>query len=166
MKFGKSQVVAYGLLMSAIVGLCTAAIHARIPTPTYSQLALSNARLSDDPYEQTKQIKAEIERIFQPLEQEIPGVVGAMINIADCESYGGNDGKLMHIGPDGNLVANHKSSAAGVFQVLLYTHQSDYEELGLNPVGVLDNIEFARELVTRRHMRGLDPYGDWECAPQ
>ena len=165
MKFSKPQVVAYGLLMAAVVALCTAAIHARIPTPTYSQLALSNARLSEDPYVQTNQITAEIERIFQPLESEIPGVVEAMINIADCESYGGDDGKLMHIGPDGKLVANPKSSAAGVFQVLLYTHQSDYEELGLNPIGVLDNIEFARELVIRRHQRGLDPYGDWECAP-
>ena len=72
---------------------------------------------------------------------------------------------LMHIGPDGELVANHRSSAAGVFQVLLYTHQSDYEELGLDPRGVLDNIEFARKLVERRHLRGLNPYGDWQCTP-
>jgi hypothetical protein len=72
---------------------------------------------------------------------------------------------LMHIGPEGALVENSRSSAAGVFQVLLYTHRADYESLGLNPKGVLDNIYFARELVLRRHERGLNPYGDWECAP-
>jgi hypothetical protein len=165
MTFSKLQVIAYGLLMAATVGLCTVAIHARIPTLTYSQLALSNARLSDDPYLQTKQIKAEIERIFGPLEVEIPGAVEAMINIADCESYGGRDGMLMHIDPDGVLVANPKSSAAGVFQVLLYTHQSDYAAMGLNPIAVLDNIYFARELVLRRHQTGHNPYKDWECAP-
>jgi len=153
------------MLMLIAISICLMAIHAQIQPPVVSQLALSNARLSADPYLQTKQIKAEIIRVFEPLEPRIPGVVEAMITIADCESYGGFDGNLMHIDPDGELVKNSRSSAAGVFQVLLYTHRADYEALGLNPRGVLDNIEFARELVLRRYERGLDPYGPWECAP-
>jgi len=165
MKFSKIGVIAYGLLMTAIIGVCLAALHARIQPPVMTQLALSNARLSEDPYQQTKQIKEEIERVFSPLESQIPGVVEAMITIADCESYGGDDGMLMHLDPDGELVKNPYSSAAGVFQVLLYTHKADYKALDLDPRGVLDNIEFARKLVERRHLRGLDPYGDWECAP-
>jgi len=165
MKSNKLGVVAYGVLMTAVIGVCLAAIHSRIQPPPVTQLALSNARLSGDPYQQTNQIKTEIRRVFSPLETLIPGVTEAMIKIADCESYGGDDGMLMHIGPDGELVANHRSSAAGVFQVLLYTHQSDYQELGLDPRGVLDNIEFARKLVERRYLRGLNPYGDWQCTP-
>ena len=103
--------------------------------------------------------------MFAPLEPAIPGVVDAMIQIADCESYGGQDGMLMHIDPDGELVENPRSSATGVFQVLLYTHRDDYESLGLDPRSVLDNIKFARKLVERRYMRGLNPYEDWECSP-
>lgn len=165
MQFTKFGVITYGLLMAAVLGVCTAAIHSRIETPVASQLALSNARLSAEPLVQTEQIKEEIKKVFAPLEPEIPGVVEAMTNIADCESYGGNDGMLMHIGPDGELIDNAHSSAAGVFQVLLYTHRPDYEELGLDPRSVLDNIQFARVLVERRHNRGLNPYGDWECSP-
>jgi len=166
MQFTKMGVVSYGLLMTLVLGICTLAVHARIQTPPASQLALSNARLSEDPYTQTKQIKEEIIAVFTPLEPVIPGVVEAMIQIADCESYGGQDGLLMHIGPDGELVENSRSSAAGVFQVLLYTHRDDYEALGLDPRSVIDNIKFARKLVERRHLRELDPYGDWECSPR
>jgi len=166
MTFDKKGVVAYGLLMTLVLGVCTMAVHARIQPPAVSQLALSNARLSSDPDAQTEQIKEEITKVFAPLEPAIPGVVEAMIRIADCESYGGQDGMLMHIGPDGELVENSRSSAAGVFQVLLYTHRDDYEALGLDPRGVLDNIKFARKLVERRHVRGLSPYGDWECSPE
>jgi hypothetical protein len=165
MQSSKKDVVLYGLLMTLVLGVCTAAIHARIQPPVASQLALSNARLSTDPLTQTQQLKEEIIKIFTPLESAIPGVVTAMIRIADCESYGGYDGMLMHIGPDGELVKNPRSSAAGVFQVLLYTHRSDYEALGLDPRSVIDNIKFARKLVERRHVRGLSPYGDWECSP-
>lgn len=150
--------------MAFVLGVCTFAMHAKIQTPVAAPLPLANSRLSSDPYAQTQQIKDEIVKEFAPLEPAIPGVVEAMIRIADCESFGGDDGLLMHIGPDGKLVANARSSAAGVFQVLLHTHQEDYEALGLNPRGVLDNIKFARELVERRHVRGLDPYGDWECS--
>ena len=150
--------------MMSVLAVCTAAIHSRIETPVAAQLALSNARLSADPATQTAQIKQVIEDTFAPLESEIPGVTKTMINIADCESYGGIDGMLMHIDPTGELITNAHSSAAGVFQVLLYTHRSDYENLGLDPRGVLDNVQFARELVERRHNRGLYPYGDWECA--
>ena len=152
--------------MVTVIGVTTASIHARIQPPAASQPALSNARLSPEPEVQTKQIKEEIIEVFSPLEPVIPGVVEAMIQIADCESYGGQDGMLMHIDPDGELVENPRSSAAGVFQVLLYTHRADYEELGLNPRSVLDNIKFARKLVERRHVRGSDPYGDWECSPR
>ena len=165
MRFSRLGVVAYGVLMVAVVGVCVAAVHYRIQPAPVAQLALSNARLSDDPYLQTEQIKQEITKVFAPLEPTVPGVVEAMIRIADCESYGGLDGMLMHIGPDGGLVENPHSSAAGVFQVLLYTHRSDYEELGLDPRGVIDNIWFARKLVERRLQRGLSPYGDWQCAP-
>jgi len=165
MTFDKKGVVAYGLLMTLVLGVCTMAVHARIQPPVASQLALSNARLSSDPLAQTEQIKEEIVTVFSPLEPAIPGVVEAMIQIADCESYGGQDGMLMHIDPDGELVENPRSSATGVFQVLLYTHRDDYESLGLDPRSVLDNIKFARKLVERRYMRGLNPYEDWECSP-
>ena len=165
MKFTKLGVITYGLMMATILGVCTVAIHMRVPSPVAAQLALSNARLSPDPLVQTDQIKEEITKVFAPLEPEVPGVVEAMIHIADCESYGGQNGMLMHINPDGELVENPYSSAAGVFQVLLYTHRDDYEALGLDPRSVLDNIKFARKLVERRVQRGLNPYGDWECAP-
>ena len=89
MQSSKKDVVLYGLLMALVLGVCTAAVHARIQPPVASQLALSNARLSSDPLAQTKQIKEEITKVFSPLESAIPGVVEAMIRIADCESYGG-----------------------------------------------------------------------------
>jgi hypothetical protein len=165
MQSSKKDVVLYGLLMTLVLGVCTAAVHARIQPPVASQLALSNARLSSDPLAQTQQLKEEIVKVFSPLESAIPGVAEAMIRIADCESYGGQDGMLMHIGPDGELVENSRSSATGVFQVLLYTHRSDYEALELDPRSVIDNIKFARKLVERRQARGLNPYGDWECSP-
>jgi len=165
MRFKKFGVAAHLLLMVAVLCVCIASVYARIPEPTMSQLALSNARLSADPDEQTEQITKEIKKVFAPLEPSIPGVVEAMLQIADCESYGGRDGMLMHIGPDGELIENPDSSAAGVFQILLYTHRSDYEAMGLNPQSVMDNILFARKLVERRHSSGLNPYGAWECAP-
>ncbi len=165
MQFSKKDVVLYGVLMTLVLGVCTMAVHARIQPPVATPLALSNARLSSDPLAQTQQIKAEITKVFAPLEPAIPGVVEAMIRIADCESYGGPDGMLMHVGPDGELVENPRSSATGVFQVLLYTHRDDYEALGLDPRSVLDNIKFARKLVERRHIQGVDPYADWECSP-
>lgn len=166
MQFSKKDVVLYGLLLTLVLGVCTMAVHARIQPPVAPPLPLSNARLSSDPDTQTQQIKEEIIKVFSPLEPVIPGVVATMIQIADCESYGGPDGRLMHIGPDGELVANPRSSATGVFQVLLYTHRDDYEALGLDPRSVVDNIAFARKLVERRHLRGLNPYGDWECSPR
>jgi len=152
-------------LMVAVLAVCTAAVHARIQSPgALPPLPLSNARLSPDPAAQTAQLATLIQETFGPLEEDIPGVVDAMIDIADCESYGGNDGMIMHIGPDGELVKNPRSSAAGAFQVLLYLHRADYEQLGLDPRSVIDNVQFAKELVERRHARGLNPYGDWECA--
>lgn len=152
--------------MAAVLSVCVWSVYAQIqPAPEPQPLPLSNARLSPDPSTQTAQIISVIEQTFAPLEDDIPGVVESMIQIADCESYGGIDGMLMHKDPAGELVKNPRSSAAGVFQVLLYTHRSDYEDLGLDPRGVVDNIQFARKLVERRHERGLNPYGDWECSP-
>gem|GEM_PF-972828 len=154
------------LLLSALVlGVCTMAIHAQVqPAAEPEPLPLANPRLSLDPVTQTAQLTSAITEAFLPLEEDIPGIVDDMLTIADCESYGGKDGLLMHVGPDGELVKNPNSSAAGVFQVLLYLHRDDYANLGLDPRQVGDNIEFAKELVERRHKRGLSPYGDWECS--
>lgn len=128
-----------------------------------AETTLNNEDLSLIPEVQTEQITEVIVAEFKDLG---PQAVKKMISIADCESYGGRDGLLMHIGPEGELVENSdpKSSAAGVFQTLLITHGPKAQELGLDLTHVTDNVRYARYLVDSRRKRGLNPYGDWVCA--
>jgi len=125
---------------------------------------LDNGELSLDPAEQTEQIESMIEIVFEPMEKKVPGIIKKMTKIADCESYGGNDGLIMHIKSDGALARNSKSTATGAFQVLLGYHRKTYSKLGLDPRQVEDNLLFARFLVEGRISRGQWAYADWECA--
>jgi len=127
---------------------------------------LENSELSLNPEIQTEQIETMIAIVFDPLEAKVPGIVNKMIDIADCESYGGNDGMIMHINPEGEIVANSspRSSATGVLQVLLITHRPTYTEMGLDPIQVGDNLMFGRHLVEGRLERGQHPFADWVCA--
>lgn len=124
---------------------------------------IENDQLSLDPVEQTQQIAAMIEVVFKPLEPKVPGIVNKMTAIADCESYGGRDGLMMHVNPDGQIIKG-ATSDTGVFQVLLYTHRKHYTRYGLDPRQVDDNIKFARILVEGRLARGSWAYADWVCA--
>lgn len=143
--------------------ICAVATAATLMATTAMAEMLDNSELSLDPATQTVQIVEMIETVFEPLAAQVPGVVAQMISIADCESYGGRDGMIMHLDPSGELVYNPspKSSAAGVLMVLLITHRPTYTQLGLDPTQVGDNIVFGRYLVEGRLQRGLEPFGDW-----
>ena len=146
---------------SLICAVATAAT--LMATPAMAEM-LDNSELSLDPATQTEQIVEMIEIVFEPLETQVPGVVEQMVRIADCESYGGRDGMIMHLDPSGELVYNPspRSSATGVLMVLLITHRPTYTQLNLDPTQVGDNIVFGRYLVEGRLQRGLEPFGDWE----
>ena len=162
-----SFVCAFALLATTFFA-GNASAHDKLDEHTIEELAanpvmIQNAELSLDPLEQTEQIAAMIEVVFEPLEQDVPGIVDKMIAIADCESYGGNDGILMHIDTNGRLIKG-ATSDTGVFQVLLNTHRDHYRRYGLDPREVADNIKFARVLVEGRLARGSWAYADWVCA--
>lgn len=126
--------------------------------------ALTNDELSLDPEEQTTQIEQVIEEVFEDLG---PAVVKKMITIADCESYGGKDGMIMHIDPNGKIVKNPKSSAHGVFQIMFKGSgfKPLAKRLDLELLEVEDNIKFARVLVNDKIDRGRkNLYEDWVCA--
>lgn len=139
----------------------TLALLATLMAGNASAETLKNEDLSLDPNTQTAQIKEVIEAEFADLG---PQVVKKAIRIADCESYGGRDGLIMHIGPDGKLVRNPKSSAGGVFQTLLKTHGPTARKLGLDLTQVSDNVKFARYLVDGRRSRGQHMFADWVCT--
>lgn len=120
---------------------------------------LDNNELSANPAVQAEQIETMIEVVFEPLEPQVPGIVDKMMDIAQCEST------MQHLLPNRRLVRNTKSSAAGVFQVLLVLHRPDYQKLGLDPRNVSDNIEFSAYLVERKIRQGRrNVFEDWVCA--
>jgi hypothetical protein len=88
-----------------------------------------------------------------------------MIRIADCESYGGRDGLIMHIDSDGQLIRNAVTGRArGVFQIVPNPHDRMAASMGLDVTKVADNIEYSLFLVTDRIRMGDSPYEDWVCA--
>lgn len=126
---------------------------------------VNNDELSLIATEQAQQIETMIELVFAPLETAIPGAVSTVKQIGLCESG------LNHIWNEsdpraGTLIENSDpdSSAAGVLQVLLKTHRSDYQRIGLDPRNAADNIVFSRVLVERKLRAGRPPFEDWECA--
>jgi len=132
---------------------------------TASAEMLDNSELSLDPAKQTDQIEAMIETVFEPLEEKVPGVVKKMIKIADCESYGGRDGLIMHIDKAGKLIRNAKTKRArGVFQIVPNPHDKMAASMGLDVTKVSDNIQYSRFLVEDRLRMGDKPFTDWVCA--
>jgi hypothetical protein len=126
---------------------------------------LENSELSLDPVQQTDQIEAMIETVFEPLEKKVPGVVKKMIKIADCESYGGRDGLIMHVDQSGQLIRNTETKRArGVFQIVPNPHDKMAASMGLDVVKVSDNIQYSRFLVEDRIRMGHKPFTDWVCA--
>jgi hypothetical protein len=126
---------------------------------------LANSDLSLDPATQTEQIEEMIETVFQPMESQIPGITDKMVSIADCESYGGRDGNIMHIGPDGNVILNSETQRArGVFQIVPNPHNRMAATMGLDLNQVADQVFYARFLVQDRVRMGDGPYTDWVCA--
>lgn len=126
---------------------------------------VDNDELSLDAAEQASQVKAMIQVVFEPLEVVVPGVVDEMKRIGYCES------NLNHLWPEnhpqaGELKVNSdpKSSASGVMQVLLITHQPDYQRYGLDPRNAPDNLVFSRYMVERKLRAGRPPFEDWVCA--
>jgi hypothetical protein len=126
---------------------------------------LENSELSLDPVQQTDQIEAMIATVFEPLEKKVPGVMKKMIKIADCESYGGRDGLIMHVDQSGQLIRNTETKRArGVFQIVPNPHDKMAASMGLDVVKVSDNIQYSRFLVEDRIRMGHKPFTDWVCA--
>lgn len=141
------------------------AIAATLMATTASAEMLDNDDLSSDPAVQTQQIETMIEVVFEPLEKKVPGVVKKMIKIADCESYGGRDGLIMHVDQSGQLIRNTETKRArGVFQIVPNPHDKMAASMGLDVVQVSDNIQYSRFLVEDRIRMGDDPFEDWVCA--
>ncbi len=101
----------------------------------------------------------EKQRIFirQKIREYFPDTFDTMLAIAHCESTG-----LIHWYPDGTLRPNEagKSSAAGVFQVLLKRHGPDINRMGLDMHNIDDYMTFVRWL----HDRTRDPFSDWNAS--
>jgi hypothetical protein len=122
---------------------------------------LSNDELSKNYEAQAVQIQVMILVVFTPLEALIPGVVAKVTEISICESG------LQQLWPDGSLKVNPDpdSSAAGAMQVLLDTHRTDYQRIGLDPSNAPDNILFSRYMVERKWRVGRENvFEDWVCA--
>jgi hypothetical protein len=160
------------LALAAIVFASAANAHHTLNPEAIEELLehpamIDNADLSLDPATQTRQIEAIIDVVFRPLEPFHPGIVNRMTSISDCESWGGGDGMIMHIDPQGDIVENPdpESSATGALMVLLKTHRSNYAQLGLNPLQVSENIVFGRVLLEERISWGTWIYEPWkQCA--
>jgi len=93
---------------------------------------------------QGQRIAAEIERVFHDAPY--------MVYVANCESRG-----LIHYDSTGKLRPNQegKSSAGGVFQVLLKLHAEEMDKYKLNPQQLADYLTFVRILYDRY---GLSPW--------
>ena len=145
--------------------ICALALVATTTATIANAEMLDNSDLSLDPVAQTEQIETMIEIVFEPLEPKVPGVVEKMIQIADCESYGGRDGLIMHVDYSGNLIRNHETGRArGVFQIVPNPHDKMAASLGLDVTEVSDNISYSRFLVEDRIRMGDNPFSDWVCA--
>jgi len=145
--------------------ICAVATVATLMATTAMAEMLDNSELSLDPATQTEQITTMIEIVFEPLAVQVPGVVDQMVRIADCESYGGRDGMIMHIDTGGQLITNAVTGRArGVFQIVPNPHDRMATSMGLDVTKVADNIEYSLFLVTDRIRMGDSPYKDWVCA--
>jgi len=102
------------------------------------------------PENQSAEIQQKIHEFFPDVE-----VASIMIAIATCESTG-----LIHWGTDGKLLPNSygNSSAAGVFQILLYTHRKKIKEMGLD----MSNIDHYMTFV--RHLYDMEKYNPWRAS--
>ena len=80
------------------------------------------------------------ETINELIVEYFPHNYRTMFAVAKCESRG------LHRNPDGSLIANPKSSARGVFQVLMRVHKPEMVRLGLNPNNDEDYIKYVRRL--------------------
>lgn len=144
----------------------TLAVAATLMATAATAEMIDNSELSLDPKVQTVQIREMIEDVFNPLETRLPGVVSKMMSIADCESYGGRDGVIMHIAPNGQIIKNSQTGRAkGVFQIVPNPHSRVAAEKGLDLNQVADQILYAKFLVEDRiRRRDGGPYSDWVCS--
>jgi hypothetical protein len=86
-------------------------------------LATANSAIADESVTAAEQP----ETINELIVEYFPTNYRTMFAVAKCESQG------LHRNPDGTLVANPKSSARGVFQVLMRVHKPEMLRLGLDP---------------------------------
>ena len=129
------------IILSALCGLVLIMTAGCTPVP----VAVSIDETMHDESEMTQRefIEAKIIEYF-------PNNTREMLAIASCESRG-----FVHREADGRLIKNPKSSASGVFQVLLYTHRPDYERMGLDMQNIDDYMRFVQHL---RRTQGRSPW--------
>lgn len=86
---------------------------------------------------------AQVERVVRAYFRDLP----VMVNIAKCESG------FEHFDPSGpnglNTNPDPRSSASGVFQILLKTHGPKAHRLGLDITTVAGQLGYARHLYKR-----------------
>lgn len=81
------------------------------------------------------------EIVLQKIKEYFPDAP-YMVYVANCESTG-----LIHLEPDGRLLANKKGSTArGVFQILMRVHEPEMRKQGLDPGNIDDYLTYARQL--------------------
>lgn len=87
------------------------------------------------------------ETINELIVEYFPKNYRTMLAVAKCESKG------LHRNPDGTLIANPRSSARGVFQVLMSVHKPEMVRLGLDPNNDEDYIKYVRRLYDEQKLQ-------------